>query len=162
MARTTSTETPQTAMQRPMRLARALGSEFEQLMNELGLRHRFPPAWWEADSPLGTWAPAIEVQEKGNDFLVRAELPGLTRDQVTVNVTDEVVVVEGEKKKEESSEKEGYYRSERSYGKFRRVIALPDGADPKSAVATFKDGILEVAMHVNEKVSPEMRRLDIG
>ena len=147
---------------RPSRLARTLGTELDQLLGELGLRSRLPFAWFESDPGTGPWSPTIEVQEKGSDFFVRAELPGLDKDDVVVNVTDDAVVLEGERKQESVKEDHGYYRTERRYGQFRRVIALPEGADPNSAVATFKDGILEVGVHVNVKETPQMRRLSIG
>jgi HSP20 family protein len=151
-----------TPVQRSSRLVRTLGSELDQLFNDFGLRSRFPFAWFDEEPSARMWAPAVECQKKGSDFFVRAELPGLTKENVIVNVTDEAIILEGERKKEETKEEEGYYRSERSYGQFRRVIGLPDGADPKSAVATFKDGVLEIAVHLNPEMTPEMRRLDIG
>lgn len=147
---------------RPSRLARTLGTELDQLLGEFGLRSRLPFAWFESDPAAGPWMPVIEVQEKGTDFFVRAELPGLSKDDVVVNVTDDSLVLEGERKQDIVKDEPGYYRSERHYGQFRRVIALPEGADPSSAVATFKDGILEIAVHVNAKKGPEMRRLSIG
>ncbi len=163
MAKTTLTpEKSITVPPRSTRLMRSLGSELDQLFSEFGLRTRFPFAWFDEEAVVQPWAPVIEIEEKGTDFFVRAELPGLTKDNVTVNVTDQAIVIEGERKKEEVKEEKGYYRSERSYGTFRRVVALPETADPRSAVATFKDGILEIAVHLNPTPAPEMRRLEIG
>lgn len=162
---TKTTVTPEktlTPVQRSSRLVRTLGSEIDQLFNEFGLRSRFPFAWFDYEPSAGAWAPVVEIQQKGNDFFVHAELPGMTKDDVVVNVTDEAIILEGERKKEEVKEEPGYYRSERSYGQFRRVIGLPEGADPKSAVATFKDGMLEIAVHMIPQTTPETRRLDIG
>lgn len=159
---TVTSEVTRTPLARPSRLARTLGTELDQLLGEFGLRPRLPFAWFESDPAAGPWVPVVEVQEKASDFFVRAELPGLAREDVVVNVTDDSIILEGERKQEVVKDEPGYYRSERRYGQFRRVIALPEGADPNSAIATFKDGILEIGVHVNVKATPEMRRLTIG
>lgn len=157
-----SLETTPTPVQRSSRLVRSLGTELDQLFSEMGLRQRFPFAWFDADRTPGIWAPVVEVEERGTDFFIRAELPGLTKEDVKVEVTQEAIILEGERKQETVKEEKGYYRSERSYGQFRRMIAIPEGADPNSAVATFKDGILEVGLHMNPKPTPDVRRLEIG
>lgn len=162
MKGTAVTSVTRTPLVRSSPLARTLGAELDQLLGEFGLRGRLPFAWFDADAAAGPWMPVVEVQEKGTDFFIRAELPGLTRDDVVVNVGDESIVLEGERKQEITKDAPGYYRSERHYGQFRRVIALPEGADPNSAVATFKDGILEIAVHINAPKAPEVRRLAIG
>lgn len=159
---TVTSEVTRPSSTRPSRLARTLGTELDQLLGEFGLRSRLPFAWFESDPTAGPWMPVVEVQEKGADFFVRAELPGLSKEDVVVNVTDDAIVLEGERKQDIVKDEPGYYRTERRYGQFRRVITLPEGADPNSAVATFKDGILEIGVHVNVKKGPEMRRLDIG
>jgi HSP20 family protein len=97
------------------------------------------------------WSPKIEVLEKNGKLLVRAELPGLNKDDIKVELTDEALTLSGERKEEKEEKGEGYYRSERSYGSFYRAILLPDGIDATKAVATFDKGILEIAMDVPAK-----------
>jgi HSP20 family protein len=98
----------------------------------------------------GVWAPAIEVRELDNQIEITAELPGLNKENVKLEVTEDQIILEGEKKVEEEKKEKGYVRSERSYGHFYRAIALPDGADAEKAKAEFKDGILRVTVPIAE------------
>ncbi len=99
------------------------------------------------------WAPNIEVKEKDNNLIVCAELPGVKKEDVKLEVTDEGLVIQGERKREEEQRERGYYRSERSYGRFYRLIPLPDEAKAEEAKAQFNNGVLEVTIPV-----PEMQR----
>ena len=88
----------------------------------------------------------IDVVQKNDQPLIKADLPGLKREDVTVEITDDAVILQGERKHDEEEEREGFYRSERSYGSFYRVIPLPTGAITEQAQATFKDGVLEITI----------------
>lgn len=92
------------------------------------------------------WAPRIEAFQRGDQFIVRAELPGLKRDDVRVNVTDDSLIIEGERRDEFENTHGDVYHTERSYGSFYREIALPDGTLSDNAEASFKDGVLEVKL----------------
>ena len=92
------------------------------------------------------FAPPIEVLERDGRLVVRAELPGLTKDDVHVEVTEETLTIEGERRAEHEERQGGFFRSERRYGTFRRHIPLPEGVNAEQVTATFKDGILEIAM----------------
>jgi HSP20 family protein len=92
------------------------------------------------------WAPPVEVSERGGELVIRAELPGLTKKDVHVEIHDDAITIEGERRQERAEKGKGFYRSERSYGSFFRQIPLPEGTDPASAKATFKDGLLEVSV----------------
>lgn len=92
------------------------------------------------------FAPPIEVLERDGHLVVRAELPGLTKDDVHVEVTEEALTIEGERRAEHEERQGGFFRSERRYGTFRRHIPLPEGVNAEQVTATFKDGILEIAM----------------
>ncbi|HWB86934.1 MAG TPA: Hsp20/alpha crystallin family protein [Bryobacteraceae bacterium] len=96
------------------------------------------------------WSPAIEVKEKDGKLLVNAELPGLKKEDVKVHIDGDTLVVEGERKQEKEEKREGYYHSERSYGKFYRSVPLPEGAQIEQANAQFNNGVLEVAIPVQE------------
>jgi HSP20 family protein len=102
-------------------------------------------------APEGVWCPAVEVREKEGKLMVTAELPGLTKSDVKVTVTGDTLAIEGERKHEKEDKKEGYYHSERFYGKFYRSIPLPEGAKAEQAAANFHDGILEISIPVPEK-----------
>lgn len=96
------------------------------------------------------WSPNIDVRERDNNLIVSADLPGLAKDDVKVEVTDEGLLIEGERKHEHEERHEGYYHSERSYGMFRRVVPLPEGAKIDQAKAQFKEGVLEVTVPIPE------------
>lgn len=106
------------------------------------------------------WVPKIEVLERNGELSVRADLPGLKKEEVKVELTDEALTISGERKEEKEEKREGYYRSERSYGSFYRYIPLPPGAKTDTAKAAFHDGVLEVKMQV-PKSEARSRRLEI-
>ena len=103
----------------------------------------------------GLWAPQVELFERGSNLVVRAELPGLSREDVDVEVDDDTLVIRGERHNDVEDEHDGYYRSERSYGSFFRAIPLPEGVDASSCNASFKDGVLEVTL---PKPTPQLSK----
>jgi HSP20 family protein len=103
----------------------------------------------EREGERGVWAPAIEVREQDNNLVIWADLPGLKKEDVKLEITDDGLLIQGERKREhEERSEEGWYRSERSYGHFSRLIPLPEGANIDQAKASFKDGVLEVRVPV--------------
>jgi len=98
----------------------------------------------------GMWSPAIEVSERDNKLMVRADLPGLKKEDVKVEAVDNALVIQGERRHEEEEHNGGYHRSERRYGSFYRSIPLPEGAQTEQARAEFRDGVLEVSVPVAE------------
>jgi len=107
----------------------------------------------EFDSKEATWSPAIEMTEEKGTLHVRAELPGLKAEDVKVEVTDEALMIEGERKYEHQEKGVGVFRSERRYGKFYREIPLPEGATVDKAKAQFNNGMLEITLPVPENMS---------
>lgn len=107
------------------------------------------------------WMPKVELLQRKGELVVRAELPGMKREDVTVEVTEDGLALTGERKREEKEEKEGYYRTEREYGKFSRFIPFPDGAIFDKAAATFKDGVLEVVVPVPKLEALAPKKLEI-
>ena len=125
-------------------------------MNPFALMRQFTE---EMDRTLGAtrtapngaaWSPAVEVKQKNGSLIVTAELPGLKKEDLKVNITDAALTLEGERQQEKEEKREGYYHSERSYGKFYRAIALPEGARPDQAAAEFKDGVLQITIPLAE------------
>jgi HSP20 family protein len=111
---------------------------------------------WSRSGEQGMWSPAIEVRERDGNLEVTAELPGLKKDDVKVECTDEGIIIEGEKRQERQETEGGYHRSERVYGHFYRMIPLPAGAQSDKAKAEFKDGVLQIKVPIPE--SKQQRR----
>jgi HSP20 family protein len=142
----------------PFGLMRRIGAEMERLFQPVELVRRVTLA-----PPTSTvdWLPAIEVLQKPDALFVRAELPGLTKEEVKIEVAEGYLTLEGERKQEKVDKRDGFLRTERSYGTFFRAIALPDGAAPDKAKATFVKGILEIEVPVVAAKPVATRRLPI-
>ena len=106
------------------------------------------------------WVPPLEVFFNDGQFMVRADLPGLTKDDVKIEVTDEFLTISGERKEEKEDKREGFYRTERNYGSFFRQITLPENVTTDKAIATFNNGVLEITMPAT-KVEKPVRKLEI-
>jgi HSP20 family protein len=97
-----------------------------------------------------TWVPTVEVRQQGNNLVIHADLPGLSENDVRVEATEDGIVIRGERKHEETVEEGGVIRSERVYGRFYRLIPLPEGAKVEDTKANFRNGVLEVVVPVPE------------
>ena len=106
------------------------------------------------------WLPAMDLVEADDHYVLRADLPGLAEDDVTLEVEDNVLTVSGERQAEHEQCGEGYHRLERSYGSFSRSLTLPEGVDPESVQASFDRGVLEVRIPKPEERKP--RRIEIS
>jgi len=106
------------------------------------------------------WSPAIEVKQKEGKLLVTAELPGMKKEDVKVHIDGDTLVVEGERKQEKEEKREGYYHSERSYGKFYRSILLPEGEIADQSNAQFNNGVLEVTVPIPE-AKPKSKEIPV-
>jgi HSP20 family protein len=119
---------------------RRLGREIDFLFDRFGLERTLV-------EPAETmWTPDLEMFRRDNAIVVRADVPGMTKNDVTVEVADGQLVLRGERKQEKEEKKEGYYRAERSFGAFYRTLPLPEGVRLDEAKATIKDGVLEVTV----------------
>ena len=115
---------------------------------------RMRPWWPERWSRAGEFdirMPAVDLFEERDDIVVKAELPGIDRDNIDVNLSDHTLTIKAEKKKEEEAKEENYYRSERSYGSYVRTLDLPRDVTPDKVKATFKNGVLEIRMPKTEE-----------
>lgn len=106
------------------------------------------------------WLPPLEVFRDNGQFIVRADLPGLTKDDVTIEVTNDVLTISGERKEEKEEKHEGFFRTERKYGTFYRQVPLPEGVLTENAMATFTNGVLEIKLPA-KKVETPTRKLEI-
>ena len=115
---------------------------------------RVRPWWperWSRTDEMEVRPPIVDVFEEKDEIVVKAELPGMEKDNIEVNLTDHTLTIKGEKKKEEEIKEENYYRSERSYGSFLRTLDLPKDVRADKVKAAFKNGILEVRMPKTEE-----------
>ena len=113
-------------------------------------RRVFGPSWFTPVSltgAAGTWSPAVDVFSRNGDLVVRAELPGIEPDKdVDITVEDGVLTIKGERRHEETTDEESYYRFESSYGSFQRSVPLPQGVNAENIAASYENGILEVVI----------------
>ena len=135
---------------------RRLSTEMDRFFDDFA-----PGRTWRTGEKDVLWAPQVEVLQKNGQFIVRADLPGLTKDDVKVEVTDEGLTIRGERKQETEEKKEGYYRSERCYGSFYRLVPLPEGVQGDRANASFKNGVLEVTMPAPKEEAKPTRQVPV-
>ena len=138
----------------PWELMRRMSEEMNQLFESLG-GGRTAPARQPGSSEFGIAAPMlvphIEVEQRGGDLVVRADLPGLKAEDINVSVDRGRLTISGERRQENREEREGFIRSEISYGTFYRTIPLPEGADENRVAATFRNGVLEITIPLSER-----------
>lgn len=108
------------------------------------------------------WVPAMDLVEKDEQLILRADLPGLERDDVDIEVKDGVLTVSGERKVEDEQKADGYYRVERAYGSFARTLSLPEGIDAERITADFDKGVLEVRIPKPEERKAHRIRIGAG
>jgi HSP20 family protein len=149
------------ALRDPLGVLRQMTSELDRVFE--------PSAWPSFRWPLfrtrpageATWFPEIDVFEKDNRLITRIDLPGLRKEDVKVEVTDDHLAISGERKTEAEEKKESFYRCERSYGSFYRVVPLPEGVKLDDVKATFADGVLEVSVPLPAKPEAKVRKVEI-
>ena len=119
----------------PFIMMREFADELEHMLRRKG-----------QEVELRAWVPVIDVQRSNGNLVVSADLPGLKKEDVKVEVTEESLIIEGERKREQEGDYEGYHTWERNYGRFYRVIPLPQGCKTDQAKAELRDGILKVSI----------------
>jgi HSP20 family protein len=153
----------------PFAHLRRFNEEFDRVFSGFGFGRglafpnfeafELPKRLGEMANPI--WSPQVEVLEREGMIVVRADLPGVAKDDVSVEIEDGVVAISGERKTQTEEKREKYFRSERSYGSFCRSFRLPDGADASRAKASFKDGVLEVEIPAPAKPKSEAQKVEI-
>jgi HSP20 family protein len=118
------------------------------------------PAWSRLSAPFAGKLPKVDVVDRDNEIVIRAELPGVDRKDVDVSLGTNTVTIKGSSKREEKEEKGDYYRCEISRGDFSRTLALPGDVDSSKAKAVFKDGILELTVPKLEKSQKHNIRIE--
>ena len=134
---------------RPMRNLFSLHNEMGRIFG-----NAFGSQEGGTDSEETSWLPTVDISETENGYEIRAELPGVSEDDVNVSVTDNVLTVKGEKRQEEETEGKNYHRVERRYGSFQRRFTLPPGVERDDIKAEFGDGVLTLSIPKPEAVKP--------
>jgi HSP20 family protein len=123
----------------PLRELARLENEINRIFKEL-----IPQQ--EVATEVVAWTPRVDVYEKDNNIVIEAEIPGAKKEDIEVKVKDNSVVIKGEVKRKEEKKEENYYRSERFYGKFERLIPLPSDVKLEEAKAEYQDGVLKLTI----------------
>ena len=107
------------------------------------------------------WAPAVDIIDEKDHIRVRADLPGMKKEEIEVSVDNDTLTIRGEKREEKEIKEKDYVRSERYYGAFHRSFTLPAGVDPQKVNAGYKDGVLEITLPKREDAKPKQIKVDI-
>jgi HSP20 family protein len=155
----------------PFGLMRTLAEEMDRVFEGFGFEPRLRlPSFFTRGHELAQpetwmvpaeWAPRTEVFERAGQYVVRAELPGMTKDEVSVEIKEGMLTLQGERKQQKKEEREGYRYSECRYGRFYRAVPLPEGVEYAKATAEFKDGVLEVTMPAAPRPEQKTLRLEV-
>ena len=116
----------------------------------------------EENGPVAQWLPLVDITEDGHEYLIKAELPEVRKEDVKVTVESGVLTMSGERKFEKEEKDKRYHRIERSYGSFTRSFSVPDDADDAKVAAEFKDGVLTVRLTKSEKARPKSVEVKVG
>jgi HSP20 family protein len=159
----------------PFGFVRQMQDEMERWFNRFGAERNWtapsnwpsnwtsPSAWMaRAGEQAGDWMPAIDAFQRGNEFVIRADVPGMARTDLTVEIGEDSLTIRGERKHEDHGDQDGVFWSERSHGTFSRVVPLPPGAISDSAKASFTNGVLEVVVQAPSQEARRGRKVDIS
>ena len=115
----------------------------------------WPQGQMSDETGMGMWNPAVDLYEKDDHFVIKAELPGVDKKDIAIDLKDRVLTLSGERSYENEVKEENYYRRERSYGKFQRAFTLPADVDSDKIKAEFKDGLLQIEVPKPEQQKPK-------
>ncbi len=115
----------------------------------------YPSRRTAAEEGRWSWNPAVDIYEEGDNIIVQAELPGVTKDGISVDVKDRVLTIKGERSAENDVQEDKYVRRERVYGQYRRAFTLPADVDPESVKAEYNDGVLKIMVPKPEAQKPK-------
>ncbi|OIP60778.1 MAG: molecular chaperone [Nitrospirae bacterium CG_4_9_14_3_um_filter_53_35] len=109
----------------------------------------------------GNWSPPVDIYETATHVVLKAEIPGISQDDIDIKIEDNALVLKGERKFEKPSDDETYYRIERSYGNFMRSFTLPNSVDQSGVKATYEAGILKIVMHKKQEKKPHSIKVEV-
>jgi HSP20 family protein len=136
---------------REQSLSRGFQNEMDRLFDSFFHDVSWPISQWTA----GGWSPAVDLQETDKELLVRAEIPGVTADDLEVSISGNTLVISGEKKESQEKREKGFIYQERHFGSFRRQVPLPVPVDPSGVRAEYKDGVLHLTLKKSTEALPK-------
>jgi len=137
-------------------------ASLQERMNRLFSDVRLRTPSGEEEITQGAWIPAVDIYETNEAIVLQAELPGIPKEDIFIEVKDNTLTLKGEKKFEREVREENYHRVERSYGSFQRAFTLPGTVQQDKVRAKFKDGILEITLPKVEQAKPKQIRVEVG
>jgi HSP20 family protein len=142
----------------PLRELSSLQNEMNRLFNTVF----DAPATPGNGGTMRRWVPAMDLLETADHFVLRADLPGMTQEDVKIELEDSTLTVTGERKSEHEDKQEGYYRVERAFGSFSRSLTLPKGINADAVTASFENGVLEIRVPKPEERKPRRISIAVG
>ena len=140
--------------------------ELEDLQHTLGSLFGRSQARWpegqEETMRVADWNPLVDISEDAKEYLIKAELPEVKKEDVKITMEDGTLTIRGDRKFEKEENGKKYHRVERAYGSFGRSFSLPDDASPAKVTADFKDGVLKVHLAKNEKSRPQQVEVSVS
>jgi len=121
----------------------------------------FPRSLTDDDFALSSWKPAVDIYDKDEAIVIHAELPGVQKENISIEVKENVLTLKGERIENKEITQDKFFRKERSFGSFQRAFTLPSAIDPESIKASFKDGVLEVEIPKPEEKKPKQIQINI-
>jgi len=113
------------------------------------------PTRFDDNLDMGSWYPTVDMYDNDDSIVIKAELPGVDKEDVSIDIEDRVLTLKGERNHENEVKEDNYYRKERSYGRFQRMFTLPTDVDPDKINAEFKDGLLKIEIPKPEERKPK-------
>ncbi len=137
--------------------------ELEHMFDELLQRRFFNPPWFPRFKVFeqGDVSPSVDMFEEGDELIIKAEIPGMCKDDISVDFSGDIITISGEKTAEERTQRKDFYRLERSFGAFSRKLRLPVEVDLDKTKASFVDGVLEIRMPKSEIEKQKVRKISV-
>ncbi|MHB8121078.1 MAG: Hsp20/alpha crystallin family protein [Desulfuromonadaceae bacterium] len=137
--------------------------QMERMFEDFFQRRFFAPSWMPRLKlpEFADVSASVDMFEEGDELVIKADIPGMKKDEISIDFADDVVTISGEKKTEERTERKDYYCVERSFGSFSRKLQLPVDIQIDKTRASFKDGVLEIRMPKSEEAKQKVRKITV-
>jgi HSP20 family protein len=137
-------------------------SALQERMNRLLSDYRTRAPFGEEEMAQGAWIPPVDIYETKESIVLNVELPGVTKEEISLEVKDNTLTIRGEKKLEKDVKEENFHRMERTYGSFMRAFTLPSTIHQDKVKAKFREGVLEITLPKAEEARPKQIKVDLG